>query len=114
MNDRETVFENNLERLLLRSCGRNTRATAAMERTLRREWRSVRSQAQAAEFPNWVLGVMSGALVMVAVLGAALGWNGRWLAVNSPGISPFGTLVLVNLVCLPVASLVIVIRRRYA
>ena len=115
MNHPETPFEDNLERLLQRSCGPNVRATTAMQAKLRREWLAeVRPQARLAEFPTGVLGVMSGVLAIFAVLCAASLWSGGWRAVNSPAVTPFSMLVLVNLLCLPVASLVIILRRRYA
>ncbi len=113
MNDPETVFERNLERLLQKSCGPNARATAAMAAQLRRAWLAeARPQPLPAEFPIGVLGFLSAVLALLGMLAGVSGWSRGWSALGSVAMAPFGVLMLVNLLCVPVAGLVIILRRR--
>jgi hypothetical protein len=115
MSDPNPTFEANLERLMQSSCGPNVRTTAAMKDDLRHAFlANLRLQPRAAEFPTPVLWLMGGVLALIAMVLAAPHWSSGWPVVYSPLTEPFGLLVLVNLVCLPIAALVIIIRRKYA
>lgn len=115
MCDPATVFEANLERLLQSTCGPAVRATSAMGTKLRREWLAeVRRQTRPPEFPTAVLWVMSGVLALIAIISVVSRSTYGWSLLNLAITEPFGVLVLANLLCLPAASLVIILRRKYA
>lgn len=110
MNDRETHFEQNLQRCLQASCGPESRLTPVTREQLRRELvRAVvtRGQPGPTGFPISALAVLTGFLCLLGIAWGASGARG------SIHTSPFVVLMLVNLAGLPVASLVIVLRRKY-
>ena len=111
MNNEEASYEQNLGRLLQVSCGAEARVTPAARDRLRRRL-SAECRAAPAEFPAVVLGVLTCILVLRAAGSAAASLHPGSLLANATAFSPFGALVLVNFLCLPVASLVIVLRRR--
>lgn len=115
MNDREINFEQNLGRLLRTSYGPEVRSTPAVRDQLRqRLLAEFHPCLRRAEFPTSVLGVLSGALFVLAAAWVASGLS-RGLSLTSQGASaPFAALVLLNVLCMPVASLVIILRRKYA
>jgi len=110
MNDREAHFEQNLQQCLRAGCGPETRLTPVAREQLRRELaRAIvtRDQPEPTGFPITVLAVLTGFLWLLGVAWGASGLRG------SIHTSPFMLLMLVNLAGLPVASLVIVLRRKY-
>jgi hypothetical protein len=85
-----------------------------MKAQLHRAWLArMQPRPRFAEFPVSVLALFTGVLVLVGALAGVSFWSGGGRAINAVALTPFGTLVLVNLLCLPLAGLVIVLRRRY-
>jgi hypothetical protein len=115
VSDRDTNFEQNLGRLLQTACGPQARAKPAMRDQLRQTLLAeLRPQFLRVEFPTSILGVLSGALLLLVAAWAASGL-GRGLSLTSHSAwFPFAALVLLNLLCMPVASLIIILRRKYA
>jgi hypothetical protein len=113
MNQQESQFDQNLERLIQASCGPETRpkpsAREQLHQRLSAELREIRRQE---EFPAGILAVLSG---VVLLLVAASFLSPSYTAVRiSHGfeLNPIGFVILVNLACLPIASLVIILRRK--
>ncbi len=115
MNDRETHFDCNLGRLLRASCGPETAVRPAARERLRRELVAMlQRHVQPAEFPVAALGFLTVALSLLFAAWGASAWTGVARSVGWGPAGPILALVLVNLVGIPVASLVVVLRRRYA
>ena len=113
MNDRETFCEQNLGRLLQASCGAEARVTPAARHQLRqRLLAECRAQSVPAEFPAVVLSGLTCVLLLLVAGGALAGLGWGSLPASSTALAPFCALVLLNLLCLPVASLVIILRRK--
>jgi hypothetical protein len=114
MNNEETSYEQNLGRLIQASCGAETRVTPSARHQLRqRLLAECRARSAPAEFPAIVLGVLTFVLLL-PVAGGVLAVLGRGsLPANSAVLSPFCAMVLDNLLCLPIASLVIILCRRW-
>jgi len=113
MNNRETSCEQNLGRLLQASCGAEARVTPAARHQLRqRLLAECRAQSAPAEFPAVMLGVLTCVLLLLVAGGALAGLGRGSLPASSTALAPFCALVLLNLLCLPVASLVIILRRK--
>jgi hypothetical protein len=115
MNDHEANFEKNLGQLLKASCGPETGAPPAARERLRRELVSLlRHRRQPAEFPGAVLGLLTVLVLLLFAAWGACAWPGGAGLVNGLPSGPISALVIVNLVAIPVASFVIVLRRKYA
>lgn len=113
--DLENRQEANVARLIRAGFGPASRPSPhAGEQAFRRlviEWRA---QQAGAGFPDRIVVLLTGVLLLM----------GAWLTVQvvGPGVSPLTAvpaivvvgLLAANLVLVPVASLVIVLRRRYA
>lgn len=113
MNEQGDSFEQNLGRLLRASCGPEARVTPAERERLRQELASAFcARPKPTEFPGVVLGILT---CLVLLFGGAWGvavWvGGAGLPGGSPG-APFAALVVVNLLAIPVASVVIILRRK--
>lgn len=115
MNDPETNFEQNLARMLQASCGPETRVTPGARERLRHELAAtLRHRLQPAEFQATALGLLTALVLLLFAAWSACAWPGAaGLAGRLPS-GPILALVVVNLVGIPVASLVIVLRRKYA
>ena len=115
MNDHETNFEQNLGRLIKASCGPETGVSSAARERLRRELAdTLRHRRQPAEFPATALGLLAALVLLLFAIWGAGAWPGAaGLAGRLPS-GPILALVVVNLVGIPAASLVIVLRRKYA
>lgn len=110
MNDHETNFEQNLARMLKASCGPGTRVTPDARERLRHELAAtLRVRRQPSEFPGAALAALS---LLVLLLWAAAWPGGAGLPGKFPAV-PVMVLAVVNLAGIPIASLVIVLRRRY-
>jgi hypothetical protein len=59
-----------------------------------------------------MLGVLTCVLLLLVAGGALAGLGRGSLPASSTALAPFCALVLLNLLCLPVASLVIILRRK--
>jgi hypothetical protein len=114
MNDRETNFEQNLGRLIKASCGPENYASSDARERLRRDLAATLHQRlQPVEFPAASLGLLT---VMVLLLLASCGlssWRGSHELAGRLLNSPMLTLVIVNMACIPIASLIIILRRKY-
>lgn len=113
MNNQETSWEQNLGRLLRASCGAEARlGPTARHQLCQRLLAECRVRSAPAEFPAVVLGVLTCVLLLLVAGGALAGLGRGSLPASSSALAPFCALALLNLLCLPVASLVIVLRRR--
>lgn len=112
MNNREANFEKNLKRLLKASCGPEVAVTPAVRERLRAALTlMLHRRLQPAEFPESILGAITALVLLVFIVCA---WPGATtLARGVPG-GPILALLIVNLVGIPFASLVIILRRKYA
>ena len=113
MNDEKDHFEGNAARLIQASLGPQSRPSPqAREQT----WRLLVEQLRAAhapvQFPDRVLGLLVGSLVLIAVWLTAQALVAGKLAMDSLPTWIGMFLLAANLALAPVASLVIVIRRR--
>ena len=115
MNDHETNFEQNLGRLMKASCDPETGVSPVARERLRRELAAtLHHRLQPAEFPATALGLLTAlVLLLFAAWGAGAWPGGAGLAGRLPS-GPLLALVIVNLAGIPVASLVIVLRGKYA
>jgi len=113
MNQQESQFDRNLGPLIHASCGPATRlAPLAREQLHQRLSAALREKCRHEEFPAGILALLSG---LVFLLATAI-----FLSLLAPSagvprsfvLNPAGLLVLVNLAFLPIASLVIVLRRK--
>jgi len=113
MHDQETPFEQNLHRLLRASIGPEARPLPVLREELRQKLSAqIRAQAGPAEFPAAVLAVFSG----VALLAGAA-WLATRLdfavAADLPALAPLTVLLRVNYLCLTVACVIIILRRKH-
>ncbi len=114
MNNEETSYERNLGRLIQVSCGAETRVTPSARNQLRqRLLAECRAQSAPDEFPAVVLGILTSVLLLLVIGGVWTGWCRGLLPANSAASSLFVALVLLNLLCLPATSLIIILRRRW-
>ena len=113
MNEQGDTFEQNLGRLLRASCGPETRVTPAVRERLRQELAAALcARLKLAEFPGFVLGMLTCLVLLFGgVWGVAAWLGGAGLPGGSSG-GPFAALVVVNLLAIPVASVVIILRRK--
>jgi uncharacterized BrkB/YihY/UPF0761 family membrane protein len=113
MNPPESQFDRNLERLIRSSFGPETRLTPSAREQLRQRLSTAwREKRRPKEFPAGILALFSSLILLLAgadflsLANTSLRWP------ESFTLNPVGLLVLVNLVCLPIASLVIILRRK--
>lgn len=115
MKNRKVYFEENLKRLLQASCGTEVAVTSAMrERLHARLIHMLHRRSQPAEFPESVLGFLTGLIFLPCLAWAACAW---WGTVDLAGCvlnGPILALVIINLIGIPIASLTIILRRKYA
>lgn len=113
MNQQESPDDRNLEKLIRASFGPDARLTPETRiriyRRLVTEWRETR---QPKEFPKVILALFGGLFLLLAGMTVPLVWDAgaRWPQIFT--LNPFGILVLLNVAFLPIASLVIIIRRK--
>jgi hypothetical protein len=115
MDNEDRLLEDNIARLIRAGYGPEVRPNARVrERVFARLASQVRSGSAAAEFPASIIGLLFGALGLMAIWLAApmIGVAARVTSV--PSIAIVSAVLLVNLVSVPVAAIIIVIRRRYA
>jgi hypothetical protein len=113
MNQPESPFDRNLERLIRASLGPETRLTPSAQEHLRLRLTAVlREKRRPKEFPAGILALFSSLILLLAAANIlSIGHTSmRWP--ESFTLNPVGLLVLVNLACLPIASLVIILRRK--
>jgi hypothetical protein len=108
MNEQESQSEGNLERLIRASCGPETRsAPLAREQLHQRLSAALREKRRPAEFP-------AGCLILLLAATSVLPlWNTSVRPSQIFELNPVGGIALVNLACLPIASLVIILRRKH-
>lgn len=113
MNQQKSQFDQNLERLIQASCGPEMRPKpAAREQLHQRLSAELREMRRQEEFPAGILAVLSGVVLLLAAASFLLP---SFVAVRlfyGSELNPIGFLVLANLTCLPIASLVIILRRK--
>lgn len=113
MNNKKTSYEQNLARLIQAGCGSETRVTSCARRQLRqRLLAEYHNRPVPDEFPKVVLGILTGILLLLAMGDVWAGLSRDWLPVDYAALSPFFALFLLNLLCLPAAGLIIILRRR--
>lgn len=113
MNERERYLDRNTARLIRAAFGPQTRPSArAAEQALRLLLDQVRERSAEAAFPDAVVGILGATLVLAAAWLTAQVLAGG----SSPTASPLLLMVAAwlgaNLALMPVASIVILIRRR--
>ena len=114
MNDGETNFEQNLGRLLQASCGPETRVTPAMRERLRHELAAtLGAHPQPAEFAGAALAALTCLVFLLCAAWSLRAWPGGTGLPAKFSTVPVMVLILVNMLGIPVASLVIVLRRKY-
>jgi len=113
MNQQESPDDRNLEKLIRASFGPEARLTPETRNRIYRrlvtEWRETH---QPKEFPKIILALFSGLFLLLAVTTVPLDWDAgaRWPQIFAS--NPFGLLVLLNVAFLPIAGLVIILRRK--
>jgi hypothetical protein len=114
MNEQESQSEGNLERLIRASCGPETRsAPLAREQLHQRLSAALREKRRPAEFPAGWLALFSGLILLLAATSVLPLWNTSVRPSQIFELNPVGGIALVNLACLPIASLVIILRRKH-
>jgi hypothetical protein len=113
VNQQETPSERDLERSIRASFGPDARLTpSAREDLHRRLSAALREANRPKEFPAGILALFSGlVLLLAATTILSVGDSNPGLSLSFT-LNPVGLLALVNLACLPIASLVIILRRR--
>ncbi len=115
MDSRKRFLEENAARLIQAGFGAEARPdTLTRQQTWRRLVAQMHANRTAVAFPDWALVFLTGALVLVAawLAGQTLG-AGVPLTVSQP-LVVVALLLTSTLVWVPVAAILIVIRRRYA
>jgi len=113
MNRHESPFDRNLERLIRASFGPDSRLTPSTREQLHQRLSAVFHETrQPQEFPAGILALFSGLVLLLAATGVFSAWGASVRLTLSFASNPIGLLVLANLACLPIASLVIVFFRR--
>jgi hypothetical protein len=115
MSDREANFEQNLGRLLRASCGPEVDVTPAARERLHAEFAlMVHRRLQPAEFPETALAFLTALILLPWIVWAACAWGGAGSLAARVLNGPILALIVLNLTSIPVAGLVIVLRRKYA
>jgi hypothetical protein len=115
MNDHETIFEQNLGRLFKACCGPESSVAPVARERLRRELVArLRPRLQPEEFPAPALGFVTTLVLFLFATWGACAWPGTARLGGSVLNGPILALLVVNLIGIPVASLVVVLRRKYA
>ena len=113
MNDRERYLDRNVAHLIRTAFGPQARPSArAAEQALRLLLDQVRDRSAKAPFPDAVVGVLGATLVLAGVwLTAQVIVNGT-LPTFNPSLLMTAAWLGANLALVPVASIVILIRRQ--
>ncbi|HEY4761664.1 MAG TPA: hypothetical protein VIH42_13880 [Thermoguttaceae bacterium] len=114
MNDSLDHLEDNLARLIQVSYGAESRPNlGAHERTFKYLADNLHSRQSAAVFPEQIVVALVGMLILLAAwLVSQVDWTGMRLSTTLPCLV-VACVVLLNLLFIPIASIVILIRRRY-
>ncbi len=113
MNQQESPFDRNLERLIRASFGPDTRLTpSAREQLHQRLSAALPETRRPKEFPAGILALFSSLVLLLAATNVLSIWDTSIRLPLSFALNPVGLLVLLNLACLPIASLVIILRRK--
>ena len=114
MNENERYLDRNTAHLVRAAFGPHARPSArAAEQALRLLLDQVRERSAKAPFPDAAVGVLGATLVLAAIcLTAQVIVNGTSLTVN-PSLLGLAAWLSANLALLPVASIVILIRRQH-
>lgn len=114
MSNRETNFEQNLGPLLKASCSAEVDVTPAAQERLRDKITfMIPHQLRPVEFPEYALGFLTALILLPFAAWTACAWTGA-AGLAGRGLSgPILALVVVNVISIPVASVVIVLRRKY-
>jgi hypothetical protein len=113
MNERERYLDRNTAHLIRAALGSQARPSArAAEQALRLLLDQVRERSAKAPFPDAAVGILGATLVLAAT------WFTVQVIVSSPSLTANPSLLMMaawlaaNLALLPVASIVILIRRQ--
>ena len=113
MNDRERYLERNTAHLVRAAFGPRARPSArAVERTLRLLLDRVRKRPAEVPFPDAVVGVLGATLVLAATWFTAQVTVTGTLPSANPSLLMMAAWLGANLALVPVASIVILIRRQ--
>jgi hypothetical protein len=113
MNQQESPYDRNLEKLIRASFGPDARlAPETRNQLYRRLVAELRETRRPKEFPKGILALFSSLVFLLAVTSVLSVWETgvQWPQIFA--LNPFGLLVLVNLAYLPISSLVIILRRK--
>lgn len=113
MNEQESRSDRYLERLIQTSCGPETRlAPFAREQFRQRLFAASRKKRRREEFPAGLLALFSGLVLLLAAASLLPLWDTSLRLLQDSGSNPLELLVFANLACLPIASIVIILRRK--
>jgi len=115
MDNRERCLEDNAARLIQTGFSAEVRPdTLTRERTWRCLVAQLHAKRTAVDFPDWILVILAGILALVAAWLASQTLRAGVPVTVSPLLVIMALLFTSSLVWVPVAVIVIVIRRRHA
>ena len=113
MESKSNNPEENIIRLIQASFSRQARPDAGLHgEMLHRLREEIRTNRAGIEFPNGVLVTLTGILTLMAVWLMIQTTSGQSI-MTSPTLTIMAMVLILNLALVPVASLIIVIRRRH-
>ncbi len=114
MHNGERYHEDNIARLIQPALAPEARPDPlTREQTWRRLETLLHAKRTPTAFPDWALVVLAGILALMAAWLANQIFAGDVSMAMSPSFIVIALLLAFNLVCMPIAAVVIVIRRRY-
>ena len=113
MNEQEAQSDRNLERLIRMSCGPEARLSPlAREQFRLRLFAALREKSRTKDFPAGFLALFSGLVLLLAAMSLLPLWDKSLQLLQGFGSNPLELLVFANLACLPIACIVIILRRK--
>ena len=115
MDNRQRYLEDNTARLIRAGLGAPVRLDPlTRQQTLRRLVARLQAKRAVAAFPDWALVILAAALVLAAAWVAGQTLTAGIAVVVSPPLIIMALLWTSSLAWLPLAAVVIVVRRRHA
>ena len=115
MDERERYLEDNTARLIRAGFSAEARPdTLTAEETWRCLTAQLHAKHTAVAFPDWTLIILAGILALMAAWLASQTFVGGVSIAMSPSLIVIALVLTLNLVSVPIAGIVILIRTRYA